>query len=310
MRITRRDGWAVLNADDPRVWEMRRRTRANLYAFSLDPDGAGGAEAGWTRGGRAAVAGATACSCCAVPGDSRGASSPWPSLPVTFGGLSALQRGQRPGRGRGLRRAGPVGRQIASGPALPSRWTRRANPGRLNLYERRGVLALVDFAHNEAGLRACWTCRAGASPGRRGKVRLALRNGGRPDRRDPRIGWASWRRGADDLVIAEKRHYLRGRDLAEMNAILRAGRAGGRLSRARIEAHPSELAALQALVARAERGDVCAVMAHVERSEICSTGWSARATGRFARPSARGSIRPRRAAEARPRAGVVAPRSR
>ena len=27
-----------------------------------------------------------------------------------------------------------------------------ANPGRLNLYERRGTFALVDFAHNEAGM--------------------------------------------------------------------------------------------------------------------------------------------------------------
>ena len=28
-----------------------------------------------------------------------------------------------------------------------------ANPGRLNLYERRGTLVLIDFAHNEVGLQ-------------------------------------------------------------------------------------------------------------------------------------------------------------
>ena len=34
--------------------------------------------------------------------------------------------------------------------------------------------------------------------------------------------------GADDLVIAEKRHYLRGRDLEGMNELMRAGaRQGG-----------------------------------------------------------------------------------
>ena len=47
---------------------------------------------------------------------------------------------------------------------------------------------------------------------------------------------------ADDLVIAEKRHYLRGRDLAEMNAILRDGAREGGFS-GEIEAYPTELGA-------------------------------------------------------------------
>ena len=72
---------------------------------------------------------------------------------------------------------------------------------------------------------------------------------------------------ANDLVIAEKRHYLRGRDLGEMNAILRAGaREGG--YRGRIEARATEVGALRTLLGRSERGDVCAVMAHVERGEL------------------------------------------
>jgi cyanophycin synthetase len=36
VRITRRGGWAVLNAEDPRVWAMRDHSRARPYAFSLD----------------------------------------------------------------------------------------------------------------------------------------------------------------------------------------------------------------------------------------------------------------------------------
>jgi cyanophycin synthetase len=79
---------------------------------------------------------------------------------------------------------------------------------------------------------------------------------------------------ADDLVIAEKRHYLRGRDLEEMNTILRAGaREGG--YRGRIEARATELNALKALLRRSKPGDVCAVMAHVERKELF--GWLASA---------------------------------
>jgi cyanophycin synthetase len=36
VRITRRDGWAVLNADDARVWAMRREARCGIVAFSLE----------------------------------------------------------------------------------------------------------------------------------------------------------------------------------------------------------------------------------------------------------------------------------
>jgi cyanophycin synthetase len=37
-RITRPDGWDVLNADDPRVLAMRRGCRGRIWVFSLDPD--------------------------------------------------------------------------------------------------------------------------------------------------------------------------------------------------------------------------------------------------------------------------------
>lgn len=72
---------------------------------------------------------------------------------------------------------------------------------------------------------------------------------------------------ADEIVICEKRHYLRGRDLEGMNHILRDGVAEGGY-RGEVEAFPTELEALQALVARSRRGDVAAVMAHVERQAI------------------------------------------
>jgi cyanophycin synthetase len=72
---------------------------------------------------------------------------------------------------------------------------------------------------------------------------------------------------ADDLVIAEKEHYLRGRQLEEMNELLRAGaREGG--YRGEIPSRTSELDALEFLLGRSRRGDVCVVMAHVERQEL------------------------------------------
>src|SRR5262249_33665056 len=37
-KITRANGWDVLNADDPRVLAMRRGARGHPWLFSLDPD--------------------------------------------------------------------------------------------------------------------------------------------------------------------------------------------------------------------------------------------------------------------------------
>ena len=37
-RITRKDGWAVLNADDPRVFAMRAVIKAQPWVFGRDPD--------------------------------------------------------------------------------------------------------------------------------------------------------------------------------------------------------------------------------------------------------------------------------
>jgi cyanophycin synthetase len=104
---------------------------------------------------------------------------------------------------------------------------------------------------------------------RSGRVRLALGTAG--DRTDEillQMGLLAGSR-VDDLVLAEKRHYLRGRDLAGMNALFRRGaRSGGYVGT--IPAHRTELGALKALLARSRRGDVAAVMSHVERDEIAA----------------------------------------
>jgi hypothetical protein len=101
------------------------------------------------------------------------------------------------------------------------------NPGRLNLYGRNGVLALVDFAHNEAGLAGLLDVCHRLASSRGGKVRLALGTAG--DRTDEILHDLGVLAGArsDDLVICEKRHYLRGRNLGEMNTIFRRAAAEG-----------------------------------------------------------------------------------
>ena len=261
VRITKRDGWAVLNADDPRAWAMRRATRAKVYAFSLEGR-TDQVRRALRFGGRAATLengwivlhGATKRPRRLIEAA---------ELPVTVGGLSVHNIANSLAAAAACDALGLSTRQIKAG--LRSFGVdRTANPGRLNLYERDGVFALVDFAHNEAGLSGLMDVARAVAGSHR--VRLGFGTAG--DRTDEILhNLGVLAAAADDLVIAEKRHYLRGRDLEEMNEILRAGAREGGYS-GEIEALPTELGALQALVARAEPGDVCAVMAHVERAEL------------------------------------------
>ncbi len=268
VRITRRNGWAVLNAEDPRVWAMRRLTRARWYPFSLDPEHPA-VEAALDRRGRAAIL-QQGWLVLLAAGRRPVRLVRAVELPVTFAGLSRYNTANALAAAAATDALGLSPEQIAAGLRSFSQ-DNEVNPGRLNLYQRRRVLALVDFAHNEAGLAGLLeVCRtlANARPGaKKGALRLAVGTAG--DRTDEilyALGVLA-ARGADDLVICEKRHYLRGRDLAEMNEILRSGiREGGHAGE--VEACPTELSALQTLLKRSRAGDVAAVMTHVERAEI------------------------------------------
>jgi cyanophycin synthetase len=262
VRITRRSGWAVLNADDPLVWAMRRRTRAGWYAFSLDAGSPAVAEA-LDRGGRAAVLRDGALVLLRAGSPARRLAEV-AEVPVTFGGVSDYNIANALAAAAAADGVGIGSRRIAAGLrsfALDA----SSNPGRLNLYQRRGVLALVDFAHNEAGLRGLLEVSRRLVKG--GAVHVAIGTAG--DRTDEilrNLGRLAGE-GADDIVICEKRHYLRGRELEQMNELLRDGVASAGYAR-EVKSYPTELAALQALVKRARAGDVVACMTHVERAEI------------------------------------------
>jgi cyanophycin synthetase len=259
--ITKRTGWAVLNADDDLTWGMRRRTRANVYAFSMDP-ASERVERVLDAGGRAAVFEDGAL---VIRGAGRRPRrlAIAADLPVTVAGLSTYNIANALAASAACDALGIPLARISRGLQSFARDSAE-NPGRLNLFERDGVFVLIDFAHNEAGLAGLMD--VARSVARSGSVRLAFGTAG--DRTDEilhRLGALAG--GADDVVIAEKEHYLRGRQLDEMNELLRDGaRAGG--YGGDIPTAPTEVEALLQLLGSARRGDVCAVMAHVERAEL------------------------------------------
>jgi cyanophycin synthetase len=193
--------------------------------------------------------------------------------PVTFAGLSPYNVANALAAAAASDALGIAPKAIAEGLRSFS-LDSATNPGRLNLFERRGLLVIIDFAHNEAGLagllEVCGKlCDASARVARRarGKVRVGIGTAG--DRTDELLHSLGRLAGADadQVVIAEKPHYLRGRDLEEMNEIMRAGAAeAGYVGP--VQAFPSEVAAVEGLVSMAHRGDVVAVMAHAERADV------------------------------------------
>ena len=266
--VTQPSGWCVLNGDDPRVWAMRTGTKARPWVFTADPDAPAIREA-LSADGRAITVIDEAITVITPSG-----SEPLvavPDVPMALGGLSRHNianalAGAAAGLALGLPRAAVIDGLRTFVPDA------RLNPGRMNVYscpvEGGSVTVIVDLAHNEAGLDALLDVAHGlVAPG--AKVALGLGTAGdRTDEILQALGEIAGRR-ADQVVLAHKEHYLRGRSIAEMEAPLLAGLAVSGVAHA--ESTATEVEGLEMLVAAASPGDVVALMCHAERAEI--TAW-------------------------------------
>jgi cyanophycin synthetase len=261
VRITRSGGWVVLNADDPRTLAMRRLSRARPFTFGLDPDAPGLREA-QTEGGRAATV---------LDGDlvvlTRGRVErllPVLDVPVTLAGLASFNVANALAAAAAGIAVGLPTEAVLEG-LRGFRPDPGQNPGRMNILDLEGRAVIVDMAHNEASLLALLEVARGLRlPG--GRVLAMVGTAGdRSDELIRSLGELA-AKGADTVVIGEKRKYLRGRDPAELVRLLREGAAT--VGMADVPTHPSELAALQALVPTCGQGDVVALMAPAERAEI------------------------------------------
>ncbi len=262
--ITRPTGWAVLNGDDPRVFAMRSTITARAWVFSRDPDSPSVREV-LSSGGRATTV-IDGWICVLAPDLDPDPLVRVVDVPMTLAGLSHFNlenalAAASAGLAAGLPRDAVVTglTTFTPGPEL--------NPGRMNIYTLDGVTVIVDLAHNEAGLEALIEVMKGLRrPG--GRTLLGLGTAG--DRTDELVRSLGeiGARDADVVVIVHKDNYLRGRDLDEMTAIYRAGAATVGVEE--VPAYGSELAGLEALVARAEPGDVIAVMCHQDRVELAA----------------------------------------
>ena len=139
------------------------------------------------------------------------------------------------------------------------------NPGRMNFFSRGDLSVVVDLAHNEAGLEALLEIMNGV---RRPGARLLLALGAVGDRQDEVVAALGelGARDADVVVVAHKAGYLRGRTTEELDEVFRQGAA--RVGVGDLPSYPTEVAGLDALVARAEPGDVVGLMCHEDRQGV------------------------------------------
>lgn len=250
--VVRRDGHAVLNADDPRVLAMRDRTPGDVVLFSVQPENAE-VEAHVARGGIATVA--EGGQFVIRRGRLRIPVIAEREVPLMLGGAARFQRGNvlaaiGAAYVRGMRyddiRAG-----LASFFPSPG-----MTPGRLNLLRLPGGRrVLVDYAHNEAALAGLMEL-VGALPAAR-RVGVVTMPG---DRRDEDVRRAAREMARLDAVIVREDRDPRGRAPGAMAALLRESLRDAGMDAARIATELDERAAIAQAFRSAGPDDVVVVL--------------------------------------------------
>ena len=260
-RITRPEGWDVLNADDPRVLAMRRGISGRPWLCSVDHDHPAVRDV-LADGGRVITVLDNVLTW--LEGRRSHPLLPILDIPVTIAGVSTpnLQNAM-------------AAAAAALGIGLPERAVVRGlrtfvldperNPGRANLFRLDGRIVVIDYAHNEAGIRGLTEICDGLR--RRGReIWLTFDTAG--DRSDAILHDMAYRaaRGADHVAIAELTRYLRGSDPRELIERLTAGAIDGGATEVPVD--PDEVSALRRMLAASRRGDVVGVTALGQRPEL------------------------------------------
>jgi cyanophycin synthetase len=277
-RITRPDGWVVLNADDPLVSAVARRVRARVALFSLAGQRsspvrhhlAGGGRAYYVRDGTMVEAnGAVETAIVEVL-----------RVPLTIGGLAKHNVANALAAAGGARGVGATIDDVRDG-LIGFTPDSSHSPGRLNLFRLGAKVVIVDFAHNEAGLAAILDVAEGIAAGAAGRAApitvIIGTAGDRPDDTLRGIGRIAASR-AQRVAIKQTLHYLRGRTPESVVGELLEGVKAGGILAADVPIYENETKALQAELngapgmgahgGRSDAASVIVLMCHQERDAV------------------------------------------
>jgi cyanophycin synthetase len=261
-RITRPDGWDVLNADDPRVLAMRRLATGRPWLFSLDADHPA-IRTTLAEGGRAiSVLDRSLVVMSARPQVHH--LLPVEDIPVALAGISSPYLRNAMAAAAAALAAGISEAAVVEG-LRSFVLDAESNPGRANLFEIEGRVVVIDYAHNEDGMRGLVEICRGL---RAGEARIFLAFGTAGDRTDAilhRLAYTA-ARGVDRPAIAELHRYLRGRDPKDLVERLQVGLRDGGKTEAPV--FPNEVEALQWMLNESAPDEVVAITALAQRPEI------------------------------------------
>ncbi|HUL84959.1 MAG TPA: Mur ligase family protein [Actinomycetota bacterium] len=275
-RITRPDGWDVLNADDPRVLAMRRHASGRIWVWSLDPEHPAIRET-LAEHGRATTVVDGRISW--LEGQQLHPLLATADVPVTIAGLSSIFIANALAAASAALAVGLPARSVARGlrTFVPDQ---ERNPGRANLFSLDRRTVVIDYAHNEAGMLGLTEILAGLRP-RNADVWLSICTAG--DRTDEIMHGFAVRAavGSHHLGIADLPHYTRGRSAQQVYDRLATAAATAGVP------HPpryrGELHALQQMLAASRPGDVIGVTALGMRPQLFR--WLAAHGGRRLTPA-------------------------
>jgi cyanophycin synthetase len=274
-RVVEPDGRIVLNADDPQLVAAAGLTSGKKIAapitwFSLDPAHPkirerleAGGEACFLEDGALVLA----------RGSERTAVVRVEEVPITFGGAARHNIANALGA---IAMATALGLPVEAMAAGLRRvgGTPEDNPGRANLFERKGVRILVDYAHNPNGLKALLDI-ARSLPAER-RLMILGQAGDRSDGAIRDLARVAWTFRPDRVVVKDMVELLRGRSAGEVPAVLvdellKLGAAPESVTRA-----GSELEAVQEALAWARPGDLLVMLVHAQRDEVLAAieGWT------------------------------------
>jgi cyanophycin synthetase len=261
-RITRPQGWDVLNADDPRVLAMRRLASGRPWFFSLDADHPA-IRTTLAEGGRA-ISVLDGALVVMTSGRQGHRLLPVEDVPVTLAGISRHNLSNAMAAAAAALGAGIPEEAVVEGLRSfvldPER-----NPGRANIFEVDQRVVVVDYAHNEDGMRGLIEIAKGLrAPG----ARILLAFGSAGDRTNAilhRLGYTA-ARGPDRVAIAHLHRYLRGRDPQDLADRLQAGLEDGGKPQAPV--FQNEIEALEWMFDESAPNDVIAITALAQRPEV------------------------------------------
>jgi cyanophycin synthetase len=244
-RITRPDGWVILNADDPFVRNVGHGIRAKVALFTLEGDRSAPVRRHLARGGRAYLVRRGELG--EAEGDHWAPIAGVREIPITLAGLARHNVANALAAAAGARALGATISEVRTG-LLGFRPVAEESPGRLNIFRSGGRVAIVDFAHNEAGFAAVLDVADGIAAGAGGRVSpitvIIGTAGDRPDDTLRGMGAIAATR-AQRIAIKETLGYLRGRSRESVIGELRVGAVDAGWT-GEIPVYESETAALRA----------------------------------------------------------------